>query len=94
MLPYHLDNNVCPSSLHENETGELEPITEGETAHKWDDTEIPVTCSECGTQKDSDIHILPEPVNALDHSDEDCACSHCQDHPVCASRNGDECDCK
>ena len=55
MLPYHLDNNVCPSSLHENEQGELEPISPNATSHKWDDTTDPVTCSECGTTKD-----LPE----------------------------------
>ena len=39
--------DICPSSL--DEFGE--PMTEGETAHKWDETTSPVTCSECGTTK-------------------------------------------
>ena len=39
---------ICPSSLDENG----DPATEGETAHKWDDTENPVTCAECGASKD------------------------------------------
>lgn len=37
---------------------------------------------------------MPEPVNAPNHASEDCECAHCQEHPACASRNGEECDCK
>lgn len=42
--------NVCPSSLDEN----LQPIDQGNTAHRWDDTTDPPTCAECGTIKDED----------------------------------------
>jgi hypothetical protein len=38
---------VCPSSLDEN----LEPVDPSNTAHVWDDSTDPVTCSECGTDK-------------------------------------------
>lgn len=41
--------DICPSSL--NEDGE--PITEGETAHKWDEN----TCAECGTTRQEVKHI-------------------------------------
>lgn len=51
MTPYHLDNDVCPSSLQVNEAGDLEPMTEGLTAHVWDTSIEPVTCSECGAEK-------------------------------------------
>lgn len=40
--------DVCPSSL--NEWGR--PMTDGETAHRWDETTNPVTCAECGATKD------------------------------------------
>ena len=53
------NNDVCPSSLDENG----EPMTGGETAHKWspqlssEDYAKPVImCDECGATKDSDIH--------------------------------------
>lgn len=49
MNEYQLDPNVCPSSLDENGL----PMTEGNTAHKWDDT----TCSECGAFKKQTITI-------------------------------------
>lgn len=49
MNEYLLNPNVCPSSLGEDDT----PITEGETAHKWDEG----VCNECGT-----THILSEIV--------------------------------
>lgn len=39
---------ICPSSL--DEYGE--PMTEGETAHKWDESENPITCAECGAAKE------------------------------------------
>lgn len=42
------DPAICPSSLDEFHR----PLTEGETAHKWDDTTDPITCAECGTEKD------------------------------------------
>lgn len=44
---YIYDVNVCPSSL--NEWGK--PMTEGETAHKWD--EDTKTCNECGATQES-----------------------------------------
>ncbi len=40
--------DVCPSSLGEDD----KPMTEGETAHKWDETQNPVTCAECGAERD------------------------------------------
>ena len=40
---------ICSSSLDEYGY----PFT-GETAHRWDDTENPITCAECGTTKDKD----------------------------------------
>lgn len=40
---------ICPSSI-DSETGL--PITEGETAHKWDTTTNPIGCAECGALKD------------------------------------------
>lgn len=50
--PQNMDNiynpDICSSSL--DEYGE--PMTEGETAHKWDDSTDPITCAECGTLKD------------------------------------------
>lgn len=50
--PVNMDNiynpDICPSSL--DEFGE--PMTEGETAHKWDETTDPITCSECGANKE------------------------------------------
>jgi len=42
------DVNVCPSSL--NEWGK--PAQEGETDHRWDDTTSPITCAECGAEKE------------------------------------------
>lgn len=47
MHPNLLDPNICPSSL--NEDGE--PMTEGETAHRWDETTNTATCAECGAEK-------------------------------------------
>jgi uncharacterized protein YqkB len=46
---YRYNVDVCPSSLGEDDL----PMDENETAHKWDDTTDPVTCSECGTTKDA-----------------------------------------
>lgn len=48
MNKYLLDPNVCPSSLDEND----EPRTEGETAHRWDESTDPVECAECGALKE------------------------------------------
>lgn len=48
MTEYELDPKVCPSSLNEDGM----PMTEGETAHRWDDTTDPHTCAECGAQRD------------------------------------------
>lgn len=47
MNEYLLDPNVCPSSLGEDDL----PMTEGETAHKWDDETG--ECNECGAKNDS-----------------------------------------
>lgn len=44
-MNYLFNPDVCPSSLGEND----EPITEGETAHKWDGVE----CNECGAKRDA-----------------------------------------
>lgn len=56
MNSYELDPDVCPSSLNE----EGEPMTEGETDHKWDTTTDPHTCSECGATREplSDGELL------------------------------------
>lgn len=45
---YLFISSVCPSSL--DEWGW--PATQGETAHKWDESTTPHTCAECGTTKD------------------------------------------
>jgi len=45
---YIWDANVCTSSL--NEWGK--PMTEGDTDHRWDDTQDPITCAECGNEKE------------------------------------------
>lgn len=45
---YVFDADVCSSSL--DEWGW--PMTEGETAHRWDDTKNPIECAECGAEKD------------------------------------------
>ena len=47
MNEYLLNPDICPSSLGEND----EPVNPEETAHKWDETEEPITCAECGTNK-------------------------------------------
>ena len=47
MNEYLLDPNVCTSSLGEDDM----PIDPNETAHKWDTTEKPVLCAECGTNR-------------------------------------------
>lgn len=48
------DNEVCPSSLTEDETtGKLRPIDESETDHKWDEDTDPISCAECGAEKDA-----------------------------------------
>ena len=49
MNEYQLNPDVCPSSL--NETGL--PATEGETGHVWDETTDPITCSECGAEREA-----------------------------------------
>lgn len=46
------DNNVCPSAPR--------PLTEGETAHKWDTDTDPVSCAECGATYDPEIHTVRE----------------------------------
>ena len=52
------DPKVCPSSLMEDEeSGELRPITEGETAHKWDKDAYPISCAECGAEKDGKLRF-------------------------------------
>lgn len=82
MTPYHLDPNVCPSSLHENEQGELEPMTQGETAHKWDDSTDPPTCSECGAEAPRCREcrdVLPE-GNTSGACSDDCATSFYEKH--------------
>lgn len=48
MNEYLLDPKVCPSSLGEND----EPIDPNETAHKWDESTDPHTCSECGAERE------------------------------------------
>jgi len=39
---------ICPSSLNENG----EPMTAGETSHRWDESTDPHTCAECGTTRE------------------------------------------
>lgn len=48
MEDFIYDPNVCPSSLREDD----KPVDPTETAHKWDESSNPITCAECGTNKD------------------------------------------
>lgn len=48
MNEYQMNPDVCPSSLDENGL----PMTPGETDHVWDDSTDPITCSECGAQRE------------------------------------------
>lgn len=50
MHPNLLNPKICVASLDEN----CEPSDPNNTAHVWDDTTDPVTCSECGTTQDED----------------------------------------
>lgn len=52
MNEYLLDPEVCPSSLGEDN----KPMTEGETAHKWD--EETGECNECGAIKEDDSNFV------------------------------------
>lgn len=45
MNEFMLNPLVCPASLGEDD----KPVNPLETAHKWDETTDPVSCSECGT---------------------------------------------
>lgn len=55
---------ICSSALQED--GTLDPEMIGQTdaygtpwgQHRWDDSTDPVTCAECGTEKDE--HTAPE----------------------------------
>ena len=72
MNKYLLDPNICPSSLNEKD----EPMTEGETDHKWDTTTEPITCSECGAvrepiTKDKALSLMRDLIDFyLDGADE------------------------
>lgn len=53
------DNDVCPSSLIEDDTtGKLRPMDENETGHKWD--EDTGKCNECGATRDMASEVLGE----------------------------------
>lgn len=64
MNEYLLDPNVCPSSLGQND----EPIDINETAHRWDTDADPITCAECGTEYDKEVHT---------HIEQKCICAGC-----------------
>ncbi len=49
MNEYLLNPDVCPSSLGEDD----KPVNPDETAHKWDITTDPISCSECGAEKEA-----------------------------------------
>lgn len=66
------NNDVCPSSLMEDErTGKLRPITEGDTAHKMD--EETGECNECGAKCDA---LVP----CAKHKDFESTCLNCNDN--------------
>jgi len=51
MNEYLLNPDVCPSSLGEDDT----PVDMNETAHKWDEDSDPITCAECGAEKEMEV---------------------------------------
>ncbi len=46
-----MNPKICPSALDEDGNNAFAD-DEGHGGHKWDDTTNPITCSECGTEKE------------------------------------------
>lgn len=58
MTEDQMNPRICSSALDENGNLErpamMQDIDWGK--HKWDDTTDPITCAECGTEYDEEIH--------------------------------------
>lgn len=51
MTPDEMNPAICSSALEEDGTLDR---SKWDGAHRWDDSTTPITCAECGTEKDAD----------------------------------------
>lgn len=53
MTDDQMNPKICPSALEEDGTLDR---SKWDGAHKWDDSTDPITCAECGTEYDEELH--------------------------------------
>jgi hypothetical protein len=55
MTDDQMNPKICPSALDENGNNAFADDESG-GRHKWDGLTIPISCAECGTEYDEELH--------------------------------------